>query len=163
LVDFLVRGEVVAADMDGNELGKSAWRRPNATIDIQSGDLFDGDNDEPLRRGLMLQMSQLDAEKPLVPVGKSQRTSVSHGARSSLSPSQHVAIQARRTVRLKRGAPLVKREAAKAKIRDLIQNEKCTALDLVNMKHVALAALLAVNRETALAALNEVLQEPEFA
>jgi len=56
LLDAFIRGELLTIDMDGNELGRGGWRRSAATIDVQSGDLFDGDGDDatPLRRGLEL-------------------------------------------------------------------------------------------------------------
>jgi len=78
LIGILRRGEVVAVDMDDRKLGKGAWRRVGATVDVQNGDLFDDDSNKvPLYRGLMLCRAELAIEaQPITSIAPKVSTAV---------------------------------------------------------------------------------------
>jgi hypothetical protein len=58
LIAWLEFGELVAVDMDGKAVPQSVWRRPDAVIDVGTGDFYVNDGKELLGRGLTLRITQ---------------------------------------------------------------------------------------------------------
>jgi hypothetical protein len=91
-IGILSRGDLVAIDIDEKILGRGGWGRPNSTVDVQSGDLFDGDSgdERPFRRGLMLSV-------PLRPEPLSEPSSIENdGVGRPAAASQAARFDVRR-------------------------------------------------------------------
>ncbi len=159
LIGFLRRGEVVAVDMGDRKLGKGAWHRTGAVVDVQNGDLFDADNDQPLHRGLMLcRADKLPAvEAPpirsIVPKRGDQATvnviSMALGHRSAGRP----VIARSRGPKPKQG-PRVQAEMLAA-----LREGQLTADQLDEMAEEALAATYNASRDTCRKARGRALSE----
>jgi hypothetical protein len=60
LIEWLRRGDLVAIDIDGNDVPRGFWRRPDALIDLEKGkgDLYLNYGRELFRRGVTLRVAQ---------------------------------------------------------------------------------------------------------